>query len=265
MSQQTASRPKLKQVLIFCALETCGHHKIPKVSYRPRSKRVRNRMSPFMFCSRRCQRVHWSERRRQEAIAALEPYECAAPGCANTIEPKYGPGTPKRYCGRACQQRVYMLRKRRLPPGQVVDRALELHEAKERHRRARQTALDRRALVAHVIEQHEAEALRLEDKVRAILQHKQQSHGWSRCDDPLHADPDQARAEAQYKLDQAERIRTLADEDTTQIELDHAARVSEARVTEAGHWLDVALNDAETRRLAAQQRKQAAREAVGVA
>lgn len=105
----TRTRPRLKPTLIVCDL--CG---VEEFRYYPARKRVRDRMSPYRFCTTEHAKAHWNKRQR----AKWQPiaYECAFEGCQNILYTKLAPGRPRLYCpGGKCRAAAARSRKRRRP------------------------------------------------------------------------------------------------------------------------------------------------------
>ena len=110
------TRPRLKQTLVTCSRPGCRNQAI---RYYPARESVRRKLSPWRYCSTRCARQHWEERRRQQRAEDNQPYPCANPNCNEEIWPTLAPGRPRDYCSNACKDRAKVERERRQPGGAV--------------------------------------------------------------------------------------------------------------------------------------------------
>ncbi len=111
------TRPRLKQTLITCSRPGCRKQAIRLY---PARESVRRKLSPWRYCSTRCARQHWEERRRQQRAEDNQPYPCANPQCSEEIWPTLTPGRPRDYCTNACKERAKVERERRQPGGAVL-------------------------------------------------------------------------------------------------------------------------------------------------
>lgn len=93
--------PILKRVTITCDLCGCKAR-----SSRPRRKKVRDKISQFVFCCREHQQKHYRARKRIAHMAALsgKTYPCAVPDCPNGIPFSLGRGRRRRYCSDDCKR-----------------------------------------------------------------------------------------------------------------------------------------------------------------
>ena len=82
LSVAIPNRPILKKVLITCDWDECGRQAIRLY---PRRASVRSKLSPFHFCSTRCQRLHWRERKRAEAELAAQATPRFCPACGENF------------------------------------------------------------------------------------------------------------------------------------------------------------------------------------
>ena len=104
-------RPRLKRVLFRC--DGCGS---TAMKLYPSRESVQLKLSPYRFCSSRCQREHW-EKRRRDAWRAT-PYPCRQ--CGATITPQQAAGRRRSYCSSSCKQQAARERLRRNPAGAVM-------------------------------------------------------------------------------------------------------------------------------------------------
>ena len=132
LSGAIRNRPILKKVLITCDWSECGRRAIRLY---PRRASVRSKLSPFHFCSTRCQRLHWRERKRFEAELAAQATPGSCPACGGEIPRTFAVGRPRVYCNDACRAKAARERLKRNPAGAVAaarERAVQLtQEAKE--------------------------------------------------------------------------------------------------------------------------------------
>ena len=113
-------RPRLKRILIRC--DGCGS---TALKLYPSRESVRQKLSPYKFCSSTCQREHWEARRKAEWSASS--YPCAQ--CGATITPQQASGRPRTYCTDACKQAAARERLRRQPAGAVMAARQRFDEA----------------------------------------------------------------------------------------------------------------------------------------
>ena len=104
-------RPRLKRLLIRC--DWCGS---TALKLYPSRESVRQKLSPYKFCSSTCQREHWEARRKAEWSASS--YPCAQ--CGATITPQQAAGRRRTYCSSSCKQQAARERLRRNPAGAVM-------------------------------------------------------------------------------------------------------------------------------------------------
>ena len=104
-------RPRLKRLPFNCSW--CG---AADVKLYPSRESVRQKLSPYKFCSSTCQRDHWEARRKAEWSGA--PYPCAQ--CGTAITPQQAAGRRRSYCNDTCKQKAARERRRRNPAGAVM-------------------------------------------------------------------------------------------------------------------------------------------------
>ena len=114
--------------LIKC--DNCGR---PKMGFYPRRAVVRQKMSPYRFCSPQCQAAHWRWRRREARRRALGPLYCRL--CGAQMQREMRPGRPRCYCS---PEHAQAAANKRRPPGSPAIAALE--DASRRAERAAQQA-----------------------------------------------------------------------------------------------------------------------------
>ena len=138
LSVAIPNRPILKKVLITCDWDECGRQ---AVRLYPRRASVRSKLSPFHFCSTRCQRLHWRERKRAEAELAAQATPRFCPACGGELLRTLAVGRPRVYCNDACRAKAARVRLKRNPAGAVATaraRAVHLTQmAKEAAQEAR--------------------------------------------------------------------------------------------------------------------------------
>ena len=117
LSGAIPNRPILKRVLITCDWDECGRQAIRLY---PRRASVRSKLSPFHFCSTRCQRLHWRERKRAEAELAAQATPRFCPACGGEILRTLAVGRPRVYCNDACRAKAARERLKRNPAGAVA-------------------------------------------------------------------------------------------------------------------------------------------------
>ena len=108
------TRPRLKQELITCDGPGCG---LQVVKLYPSRESVRNKLSPYRFCSQHCQRIHWEARRRE----AWEPRRYPCGFCGTTLQTHQARGRPALYCGSACSRAAAKRRRTLNPSGPVAE------------------------------------------------------------------------------------------------------------------------------------------------
>ena len=113
-------RPRLKRYAFAC--DWCG---VSTVKFYPSRESVRNKLSPYRFCSSTCQRDHWEARRRAAWSGA--PYPCAQ--CGAAITPQQAAGRRRVYCSDTCKQKAARERRRRNPAGAVMAARQQFKEA----------------------------------------------------------------------------------------------------------------------------------------
>lgn len=86
------TKPRLTLTPYYCDNPECPAPRALRLGYYPKRESVRHKMSPFRYCSTRCQRQHWEARRRAGRLAAKRPYPCAGPSCPMRSGPRSGPG-----------------------------------------------------------------------------------------------------------------------------------------------------------------------------
>ena len=104
-------RPRLKRYTIVCSW--CN---TSAIKLYPSRESVRQKLSPYRFCSSVCQRDHWESRRKAEWSAS--PYPCAQ--CGTAITPQQAAGRRRSYCTATCKQAAARARIRRNPAGAVM-------------------------------------------------------------------------------------------------------------------------------------------------
>ena len=126
LSVAIPNRPILKKVLITCDWSECGRQ---ATRLYPRRASVRSKLSQFHFCSTRCQRLHWRERKRAEAELATQAMPGSCPACGGEILRTLAVGRPRVYCNDACRAKAARERLKRNPAGAVAaarERAVHL-------------------------------------------------------------------------------------------------------------------------------------------
>ena len=109
------------RVTIRCAWPECPKPDV--ASWRPRSAKVRAKLSRYTYCSRSHAQKDWRRREQEKWLAAQPPYQCAYLPCNNELWLTGEPGRPKGYCTPEHKAAAQRDRERRQPGG-AVERAM---------------------------------------------------------------------------------------------------------------------------------------------
>ena len=108
------------RVTIYCDWPECPKPNV--ASWRPRSAKVRAKLSPYTYCSRSHAQKDWRRREQEKWLAAQPPYQCAYLLCNNELWLTGEPGRPRDYCTPEHKAAAQRDRERRQPGG-AVERA----------------------------------------------------------------------------------------------------------------------------------------------
>ena len=108
------------RVTIHCAWPECPKPDV--ASWRPRSAKVRAKLSRYTYCSRSHAQKDWRRREHEKWLDAQPPYQCAYVPCNNELWLTGEPGRPKDYCTPEHKAAAQRDRERRQPGG-AVERA----------------------------------------------------------------------------------------------------------------------------------------------
>ena len=85
--------PLRTRVTIYCDWPECPKPNV--ASWRPRSAKVRAKLSPYTYCSRSHAQKDWRRREHEKWLAAQPPYQCAYLPCNNKLWLTGEPGRPR--------------------------------------------------------------------------------------------------------------------------------------------------------------------------
>ena len=108
------------RVTIYCDWPECPKPDV--ASWRPRSAKVRAKLSRYTYCSRSHAQKDWRRREHEKWLDAQPPYQCAYLPCHNELWLTGEPGRPKDYCTPEHKAAAQRDRERRQPGG-AVERA----------------------------------------------------------------------------------------------------------------------------------------------
>ena len=114
--------PLRMRVVIRCAWPECPKPDV--ASWRPRSAKVRAKLSRYTYCSRSHAQKDWRRREHEKWLAAQPPYQCAYLPCHNELWLTGEPGRPRDYCTPEHKAAAQRDRERRQPGG-AVERATQ--------------------------------------------------------------------------------------------------------------------------------------------
>ena len=122
------TKPRLKPMLITCALPECGMQVVRLYPSRPH---LRSRIR-FTYCCSKHASADWRRRTRETAAYWRPQTYCAFEDCQKPLPKESRQGRPRRYCNDDCREKGRRAIDRRVPGGAVARARLELDEAHAR-------------------------------------------------------------------------------------------------------------------------------------